>query len=353
MIANPIAEQVRQPGFRFRLQAERISLHFRCPARTSRGALLGRTVFRVRAVAKHGAGYGDCCTMPGLSPEEGADYEARLLEACRRAEMQGGLEPGQFAESPSIRFGLECALLAASRPCAPRWDTPFARGEAGLAIHHLIWMDQAEAMLACMEGGVARGFRCIKFKVGALPFGQEIALLREARARFPGVELRVDANGAFSPGDALRRLEALADAGAACIEQPLRPGQWRETAALCRLSPLPVALDEELIAATCRVERIRLLDALHPWGLVLKPSLHGGLSGAEEWASLAEERGIRWWANSALESHVGLTALAEWCALRAPNTLHGLGTGLLFADDEPFPVCLQGCRLAYLSQRRA
>lgn len=314
-------------------------LHFHRPARTSRGALTERVTYIIRALTAEGTGYGECCTMPGLLPEP---TEAELAYWCAVAEQRGGL-PGIAAPSP-VQFGLECALLAALSPGRPRWDTPFARGREGLPIHHLIWMADADSMLAAMQRGIEAGFTCLKLKVGALPFARETELLRLAHSSFPHAEIRVDANGAFSPQEALHKLEALAAAGVSSIEQPIAPGQWKEMAGLCRHSPLPIALDEELISCTAPEQ---LLDTIHPQAIVLKPSLHGGLLAAERWALLAEQRGTGWWVNSALESHTGLTALAEWCAYAAPGKLQGLGTGRLFTDDTPYPVCLHGPQLFY------
>lgn len=250
------------------------------------------------------------------------------------------------APSP-IRFGIECALMEALRPGRPRWNTPFSRGEEGLPIHHLIWMDEADNMLAAMQQGIDAGFTCLKLKVGALPFHREIELLRLAHAAFPHAEMRVDANGAFTPQEAAKKLEALAAAGVHLIEQPIRPGQWEEMAALCRSTPLPIALDEELISCAASEQ---LLDTVRPQAIVIKPSLHGGLLAAQHLAQLAEKHGIAWWTNSALESHIGLTALAEWCAYAAPGTMQGLGTGNLFTDDKPYPVRLRGAQLFYTTR---
>lgn len=320
----------------FTLRVERRVLHFRTPARTSGGALRERTVFYVHAETAHGTGTGECCTMPHLSPEAGADYETRLQAACAAVQRNRALPPEQAAFPASFRFGIECALLAACRPQHPMWHTPVARGEAGICLHHLIWMDTAEKMLAQMENGIRRGFTCLKMKIGALPFEEEISLLQEARRRYPQAELRVDANGAFrSVAEAAEKMHRLADCGAAWIEQPLPWGQTARTAELAALNILPLALDEELMAAATHADRERLLDAVRPQGIVIKPSLHGGLSGAEDWAALAASRGIRWWVNSALESHVGLRHLLLWCGLQAPHRLHGLGTGLLYTDDSP------------------
>jgi len=298
--------------------------------------------YRIEAHTDEGVGYGECCTMPGLLPEP---TEAELHQWCTMVEQTGGLR-GISAPSP-IQFGLECALLAALRPGLPRWDTPFARGEEGIPIHHLIWMADIDTMLAAMQQGIERGFTCLKLKVGALPFAHELELLHEAHAAFPQAEIRVDANGAFSPAEAPHKLEQLAAAGVSSIEQPIRPGQWSQMAELCRHTPLPIALDEELIAPPSPEQ---LLDTIRPQAIVIKPSLHGGLLSAQRWAAHAEQRGIAWWVNSALESHIGLTALAEWCAYAAPGRLQGLGTGRLFTDDDSHPIQLQGCKLMYVQE---
>lgn len=314
-----------------KLRWQRRVLHFKRPAATSRGVLTERTTYIITAETPLGSGEGECCVMPGLLPEP---TPAELNFWCHETEKHLGLP-----EAPSaIRFGLECALLAALHPGQPRWDTPFSRGEAGIRIHHLIWMDDIDKMLAVMQQGIEQGFSCLKMKIGALPFAQEMEMLRQAHAAFPQAELRVDANGAFSPDEALRKLDALAAAGVRFIEQPIRPGQWEAMADICRHSPVPIALDEELIGAPCP----QLLDAVPARALVIKPGLHGGLLAAERWAMEAEARGMRWWVNSALESHVGLTALAEWCGYAAPDSMHGLGKGNLYADDDCKGLRLQG-----------
>ncbi len=332
------------PGFRFRLRVRECPLHFRRPARTSRGDLAVMSRWEIVAETEDGrCGLGEATPMPGLSPEAGADYGERLHAACREVEAAQSLAPAALAHAPSMRFGIETALLSARR--SPLWDSDFARGEQGLHLHHLIWMDSTAAMLARMEEGIELGFSCLKLKVGALPWAEEIALLQEARRRFPQAEIRVDANGAFSVSEAPARLAELAEAGVALMEQPLRPGQREALAALIADSPLSIALDEELIAARTESERAELLERLRPQAIVIKPSLHGGFGGAEEWAALAGARGIRWWLNSALEGSVGHAALCEWCGLHAPHQLHGLGTGRLYAGAAPSRVRLKGCQL--------
>ena len=282
--------------------------------------------------------------MPGLLPEP---TEAELTVACRAIEAQS-VSPAELKCSSPIRFGLESAILSAMAGGGPIWDTAFSRGECGVPIHHLIWMSDADTMLSHMEDGMQRGFSCLKLKVGALPWAQELHLLQTARAAFPQAEIRVDANGSFTPDAVMHKLEALAQIGVHSIEQPIAVGQLDALADICRNSPLPIALDEELIHhALISAQREQLLDIIHPQAIVIKPSLHGGLQAAEQWAHAAEQRGIRWWVNSALESNIGRTTLAEWCALRAPGELQGLGTGSLFTDDESGPLSLRGHCLFY------
>ena len=322
-----------------RLRWQRRVLHFRVPAMTSRGALKERVTYIIEATCNHGVGYGECCVMPGLL----AEIEPPTLDYwCNQAELNHtAILPA--APAP-VRFGIETAVLSALRGGAPRWDTPFTRGESGIPIHCLIWMADADAMLHHIHEGIQRGFTCLKMKVGALPFNQEIDMLREVKRVFPSAEIRVDANGAFHPAEALSKLTALAELGVSSIEQPIGTKQWVHMAELCKHSPLPIALDEELIHAE---DMSLLLDSISPAAIVIKPSLHGGLLAAEQWASAATDRGIDWWVNSALESNVGLTALAEWCAYAAPNRMQGLGTGSLFVDDEPGKVSLQGTQLCF------
>lgn len=282
--------------------------------------------------------------MPGLLPEPTED---ELNSACHMLSNTGWQAEELPCASP-VRFGVESAVLRSLCGGGTIWETPFVRGECGIPIHHLIWMSDADTMLRHMEEGIRRGFRCLKLKVGALPWEQELALLQTAHAAFPQAEIRVDANGAFCPTEALAKLESLAAAGVHSIEQPIAPRQEKDLAELCRRSPLPIALDEELIAHANLPElRERLLDRIRPHAIVIKPSLHGGLLAAEHWAQAADDRGITWWVNSALESNIGRTTLAEWCAYRAPEKLQGLGTGTLFTDDAEGPLYARGNCIFY------
>lgn len=263
----------------------------------------------------------------------------------------GQIDAERWKPYPSILFGLETALRHWHTGSFALWDTPFSRGEKGICINGLIWMGSYEAMYKQIQTKIEAGFRCIKLKIGAIGFDEELDLLRYIRARLTAdeVELRVDANGAFGPEDALERLGRLAELGLHSIEQPIRAGQGEAMARLISASPLPVALDEELIGVHTRADKIRLLDALRPRYIVLKPSLHGGFAGCTEWIEEAEKRGVGWWITSALESNIGLNAVAQWCATWNPVLPQGLGTGMLFTDNVEMPLEIRKDCLWYVA----
>ena len=252
-----------------------------------------------------------------------------------------------LSDLPSVAFGLETARLDLAGGGRQRlFDTPFSRGQAALPTHGLIWMDTPAGMLAQIEGKIASGCRVIKLKVGALPFEQELALLAELRRRRPpaDVELRLDANGAWTAEEARERLARLAEFTPTFLEQPIAPGQPQAMAALCASSPVPIALDEELIHAT---DPAALLATIRPQHIVLKPSLLGGLAACQGWIDAAGRLGApcEWWINSLLESSIGLNAIAQWSSSLGDGRVHGLGTGQLFADNIPSPLRLEGCGL--------
>lgn len=319
-------------------------LHFKQPAGTSRGVYTTRKVWYVHVSSSAfpgRVGVGECAPLPALSCDDRPDYESVLKAACRRVEeAQGVLDTEALRDFPSILFGLETAFRHLQRGSWALWDTPFARGEAGIPINGLIWMGSFDRMLSQIEDKMKAGFRCIKLKIGAIGFEEELALLRHIRSHFSAreIELRVDANGAFSPVDALDKLKRLAELDLHSIEQPIRAGQWEEMARLVADTPLPIALDEELIGCNSLAEKQRLLAAIRPHYLILKPSLHGGMCGGAEWMAEAEKLGIGWWITSALESNIGLNAIAQWCATFRNPLPQGLGTGLLFTDNVPMPL---------------
>lgn len=340
------------------------TLHFRQPAGTSRGVYTTRNI-RYLIVTNDEAperlGIGECAPLPALSCDDRPDYDAVLSEACRTAAGKGAPDLPALAPYPSILFGLETAFRQFETGSFALWDTPFSRGEAGIPINGLIWMGDYKKMLEQIEMKMKAGFRCIKLKIGAIGFEEEVALLQHIRRHFSAreIQLRVDANGAFRPGEALDKLNRLAELDLHSIEQPIRAGQWEEMARLTALTPLPIALDEELIGWHTAEDKRKLLETIRPQYIILKPSLHGGISGCNEWIRLSEEMlqakdsEPAWWITSALESNIGLNAIAQWCATFANPLPQGLGTGLLFTDNIEMPLSIRQDCLWFSPEKQA
>ena len=335
------------------------TLHFKQPAGTSRGVYLTRKVWYILLTDSENPqhiGVGECAPLPALSCDDVPNYEEVLQETCRRLEenVKANLE-NAFASLehleayPSIRFGVESALAHYQARSLQFWHTPFSKGKEGIPINGLIWMGNFDERYQRIEEKMQQGFRCINLKIGAIDFEKELELLAHIRKHFTSeqIELRVDANGAFSPTDALDKLKRLSEYQLHSIEQPIRACQWQEMAELCKNTPLPIALDEELIGANDRPTKETLLDTIRPQYIILKPSLHGGISGSEEWIEMAAERGIGSWVTSALESNIGLNAIAQWTATLIPTLPQGLGTGLLFTDNIDYPLHIEGDCLWY------
>ena len=336
-------------------------LHFKQPAGTSRGIYTTRKVWYILLSDTDNPthfGIGECAPLPALSCDDVPNYEDILKETCISLEeyMKTNFENAftnlknckaflkKLEDYPSILFGVETALAHYQARSLQLWHTPFSQGKEGIPINGLIWMGNFDEMYQRIEEKMQQGFRCIKLKIGAIDFEKELELLAHIRKHFTSeqIELRVDANGAFSPTDALDKLKRLSEYQLHSIEQPIRAGQWQEMAKLCKNTPLPIALDEELIGINNRQQKIELLDTIQPQYIILKPSLHGGINGSEEWIELATERGIGSWVTSALESNIGLNAIAQWTATLMPTLPQGLGTGLLFTDNIDYPLHIQG-----------
>lgn len=266
-------------------------------------------------------------------------------------ELTGSINYDMLRPYPSMLFGLETALLDLERGgTASLFETPFTRGEEGIEINGLVWMGSYDEMLARLEEKMRAGFRCVKLKIGAIDFDRELDLVRHIRSAFDKsrIELRVDANGGFSPAEAMHRLEQLAQFDIHSIEQPIKQHQWARMAELCACTPIPIALDEELIGVNMTQMKQELLDRIRPQYIILKPSLHGGMRGTREWISMAQTRGIGSWITSALESNVGLNAVAQLAAdIYGPDIKmpQGLGTGQLFTDNIPMGLEIRGDRL--------
>ena len=327
-------------------------LHFKRPAMTSRGVYTERHSWFVTVSDGERCGVGECAPLPDLSCDARPDYGEVLRGFCDRLEQTGEIPYEAMRDFPSMLFGLETAVLSleCSTPHSTLYNTAFSRGEVGIPINGLVWMGNYDEMLQRMEEKLEQGFGCVKLKIGAIDFDQELELVRRIRDRFSfhEVELRLDANGAFPFDEALYKLELLSQYNIHSIEQPIRQGQWAFMAKLCRESPLPIALDEELIGVNDREMKSHLLTVIKPAYIVLKPSLHGGMAGCREWIAAAREQGVGSWITSALESNVGLNAIAQFCSsvygddIRIPQ---GLGTGQLFTDNIPMPLEIRGDRL--------
>ena len=326
-------------------------LHFKQPAGTSRGVYTTRKIWLVHLSECDKTGVGECAPLPDLSCDALPDetYEAKLHQFCQALCETGEMDDDALRPYPSMRFGLETALLSLQSslhsPLSTHllFDTPFSRGEEGIPINGLVWMGRYDEMLQRMEEKLEKGFRCVKLKIGAIDFEQELDLVKRIRDRFSfhEVELRLDANGAFKFEEALYKLELLSQYAIHSIEQPIRQGQWAYMAELCRESPLPIALDEELIGVNDPEMKSHMLNIIKPRYIILKPSLHGGMMGCREWIEIAKQQGIGSWITSALESNIGLNAIAQFASdVYGPHITmpQGLGTGQLFTDNIPMPL---------------
>jgi o-succinylbenzoate synthase len=317
------------------------TLHFKQPAGTSRGIYRNHKVWYIAVSDDAGRwGIGECAPLSDLSCDYNNDYEHTLALFCKKLETDGFLHTEPLRPYPSILFGLETAMKQLNQEGFCLWDTPFARGESGIPINGLIWMGDYDFMLRQIEAKIEQGFRCIKLKIGAINFDRELELLRYIRGHYGDeqITLRVDANGAFSAKEAIHKLEKLAELNLHSIEQPIRAGQWEAMAKLAATTPLPIALDEELIGVNRPEDKKRLLETIKPQYIVLKPTLHGGICGAAEWIELARRMNAGWWITSALESNVGLNAIAQWCATFHNPLPQGLGTGALYSNNVEMPL---------------
>lgn len=329
---------------------KKYNLLFKRPSGTSRGVMREKETWLLILEGDGKLGVGECGLLRGLSVDDRPDYGDTLAWTC--ANIQMGL-PRLLLELqayPSIQFGLEQAFRSLrSNDPFELFPSAFTEKEAPIPINGLIWMGDEAYMLQQVEQKLQEGFRCIKLKIGAIDFERELAILGSIRHRFgPGdIEIRVDANGAFGPQEAMEKLDRLATFGLHSIEQPIRAGQWGEMARLCELSPVPIALDEELIGISDLTEKRDLLRTLKPQYIILKPSLVGGFSGCGAWIELAREQQTGWWITSALESNIGLSAIAQWTYTLQSPMPQGLGTGSLYSNNFESPLQVGGGKLHY------
>jgi len=369
----------------YKIEISERTLHFKQPAGTSPGRYTTHPNDKLHPPPDElpgVEGVGECATLPDLSCDAKPEYEMTLRQVCQMVEQMGRIPYDMIRAYPSITFGLETAFAsffdaakkfleivpaegasssemlkqkgvsvpAGMENLTELFDSPFGRGEEGITINGLVWMGTYEEMLARLEEKLQAGFHCVKLKIGAIDFFKELDLIKRIRDVYTKeqVELRVDANGGFLPENAMSQLEALAKYDIHSIEQPIKQHQWPKMAQLCRETPLPIALDEELIGVNVRSMKQALLDTVRPQYIILKPSLHGGIYGCNEWIELANQRGIGSWITSALESNIGLNAIAHYAAKVYGSNVkmpQGLGTGQLFTDNIPMPLEIRGDKL--------
>lgn len=325
-------------------------LDFIEPGGTSRGVLTHKDTYFLKIwdpEAPEHFGIGECALFKGLSVEDDETYEGKLQELCRNVSMDRGTDLTGYS---SITFGFETAILDFSNGCNRTiFPSRFAEGKEKIPINGLVWMGSKDEMRSRIEEKLSAGFKTIKVKIGAIDFDSEIELIKYIRSRYSStdVEIRVDANGAFTPQNVMARLDELARYDLHSIEQPIRQGQWEEMAKVCHDSPVPVALDEELIGVWNPMVMMELLKTIRPQYLVLKPSLVGGFSNATEWLKMAAQFNIGAWVTSALESNIGLNAIAQWVSTLQPKIPQGLGTGKLYSNNITSPLEQEGDAISY------
>ena len=315
---------------------EKYILKFKRPSGTSRGLLKEKETWFLKLTDKDQFGIGECGMFRGLSVDDRPDFEDRLHELCHLINENQNIPPDFLKEFPAIQMGYETALLSFNaKNTFELFPSKFTRGEEDIPINGLVWMGDLTFMKEQISEKIAQGFRCIKLKIGALDFENEIELLKGIRSSFSKEKLilRVDANGAFQRSDIMDKLKKLSDLGIHSIEQPIAANQQEVMREVCAITPLPIALDEELIGCFDKADRAALLDKIKPQYIILKPTLLGGFKSCEEWIELAEARSIGWWITSALESNLGLNAIAQWTYNLEPHSFQGLGTGGLFTNN--------------------
>jgi len=325
-------------------------LEFKVPGGTSRGILTEKETWFLILEDNNSKGIGECGLFRGLSFDDVPDFEDKLDWVCSHIHWSKDRLLRELTDFPSIQFGLEQAFLSleGSTPF-DLFPSEFTINEQPIPINGLVWMGELEFMQRQIKEKIMQGFNCLKLKIGALSFDTELELLAQIRKEYSveALELRVDANGAFNPDDALEKVRVLSQYDLHSIEQPIKPGNPEAMAALCDQTPLPIALDEELIGITDVTNKAEILQTIKPQYIILKPSLVGGYAGSEEWIRLAEKLDIGWWITSALESNIGLNAIAQWTYTLGVRMPQGLGTGSLFTNNIESPLVVENGGLRY------
>lgn len=332
---------------------KKYTLHFKQPGGTSRGVLVTKNSWFIVIYDSdypNLIGVGECSILPGLSIDDRPDFETQLHDVCEKIEdWRYWLEEGLF-DFPSIRFGLEMAI----KDIAEEGDrilfiSEFTNGNARIPINGLVWMGDYKIMYDRLVEKIEQGFSCVKLKIGAINFEEELSLMQSIRKDFldTDIEIRLDANGAFSSEEVIEKLKRLSEFNIHSIEQPIKQNQWEEMAEVCLKSPIPIALDEELIGIKHRDKIKKMLNVIQPQYIILKPSLLGGFSQSSVFIQEAENQNIGWWVTSALEANIGLNAIAQWTYTLGSNMPQGLGTGEVFANNIISPLAIKDGSLLY------
>jgi len=319
---------------------KKLTLNFKQPSGTSRGILTQKDSWIIsiwESENKNSIGTGEASIIKTLSSEWSDSFEKKVAEVCNNINYFVSKEGlNELRYFPSIHLAVETAILDLKHGGKGLiFESDFTNNHAPIDINGLIWMGDKSFMESQIDAKLKDGFTCIKLKIGAIDFETELQILKDIRTKYSAqdIELRVDANGAFSPTEALQKLEQLSKYDLHSIEQPIKAGQEIEMERLCQSTPLPIALDEELIGKYHFQDKKDLLNQITPQYIILKPSLIGGFSGTDEWISIAESKNINWWITSALESNIGLNAIAQYTFTKQNPLPQGLGTGGLFTNN--------------------
>ncbi len=328
-------------------------LNFKQPSGTSRGILKTKETWFIIIEDQNKLGIGECGILRTLSCDDVSNYEEMLKWTCENIHLGVDYLWDKLINFPSIQFGVEQAFLSLkSENPYELFVSEFSKGNDSIPINGLVWMGDEVFMKKQIKDKLDLGFTCIKMKIGAIDFENELNLLKSIRNEYSknDIELRVDANGAFTPQNALEKLKRLSDLQLHSIEQPIKPNQLNEMAFLCEKSPLDIALDEELIGVFDKIEKEKIIQTICPQYIILKPSLVGGYKGSKQWINLAENNNIGYWITSALESNVGLNAISQWTYTLNSNLPQGLGTGSLFTNNIDSPLEVKRGELHYNSK---
>ena len=329
-------------------------LNFHNPSGTSRGVLNQKESWFIIIYSDNKTGIGECSLIKELSPDPENNFEQTLKKVCKNISAGYDTLSSGLNSYPSILFGLETAFrsLESSDPLT-LFPSPFTKNQDSIPINGLIWMGQKNFMINQIKEKIDTGFDCLKIKIGSLDFKTEIDIIKSIRKEYSlkDLEIRVDANCAFSFSESLEKLKKLSDFSIHSIEQPIQTRQWENMAFLCERSPLAIALDEELINVPDS-EKEKMIELIDPEYIILKPSLIGGVKKCEDWIDIAEKSNVKWWATSALESNIGLNAIAQWVYKKTTNMKQGLGTGKLFSNNISSPYIIEEGQLKYSTENK-